>query len=432
MTLRLPAMTPARLRQLWYVPLLALGMGLMLVRLLLMARLLDVASFGQYSAGLLVSGSFGMLACLGLQSLLQRELPVAIVRRRERAGAVLLLQCVAVGAGCSLALLLATAVLQPTVAGLAPAGLALGLVHGLAMQLFLLATVESRSRGEPLRFARDNLVRALAVLALGSAAAWLWGRAAPVLVAEALVSAALAVTFGRRQLQAARSRPVALWRAAWRRLGRLPWRSALALLSVATLAFIGGNADRWLAAEWLATEAFASYAFAWTVLLVAQSLQVVINASVFPMLARRWAQSGASAARSAGARMSLALLVAGSVVALPAWLAVDAAIARWFAPYEAARAVLPLLMAVAVLRVSDFWSSILIVTGREARLLRVNLLGLVLGALAWGLGLAATGAEPASAVSIAWLAVALAAFAYTTVAWTAWWSRPAAADGVRT
>ena len=102
MPLRLPArLTRSRLRQLWYVPLLGAAMGLMLARLLIMARMFDVPAFATYASGLLVSGSFSMLACLGLQSQLQRGLPVMIVRRRERAGAVLLAQCTFVASGCA-------------------------------------------------------------------------------------------------------------------------------------------------------------------------------------------------------------------------------------------------------------------------------------------------------------------------------------------
>ena len=55
-------LSPRRLRQLWYAPVLTLAMGLLLMRNLVMARLLDVPGFAEFSAGLLVSSTFCMLA----------------------------------------------------------------------------------------------------------------------------------------------------------------------------------------------------------------------------------------------------------------------------------------------------------------------------------------------------------------------------------
>ena len=94
------AWSPRRARQLWYAPVLTLAMGLMFVRSLVMARLLDVEAFGQYSAGILVSATFCMLGCLGLQSMLQREWPVHLVRGRERSGPVRAAQCHLVATAC--------------------------------------------------------------------------------------------------------------------------------------------------------------------------------------------------------------------------------------------------------------------------------------------------------------------------------------------
>jgi O-antigen/teichoic acid export membrane protein len=422
--LGLPALTGAKLQHLWYVPVLGAAMALMLLRLLVMARLLDVEAFASYSAGLLVSSSFLMLACFGLQSLLQRDLPVAIVRGRERAGAVLLAQCCIVTVLSAAVVMAPIGLLQPTLAGLGPGLLALSILHGLAMQVFLLATVESRSRGEPLRFSWQNLARSVLLVTAGALTALWMGGAGWVLGVEMLLSLGLALAFGRRQFASA-TRPATIIAAvAWRRMRCLPWRAALALLAVSFVSFLMVNADRWLAAETLPKPLFASYAFAWMVLLVAQSVQVLVNASLFPMLSRRFARSGHHAAVSAGARISIALLLAGTVIALPAWAVLDYAVSRWFPAYSEARAILPVLLGVAVLRVSDFWSSVLIITGLESRLLRVNLLGMMLGFCAWVGGCTAVGMGYTGPVQIAWLAAMLASCTYGLVSWTAWRAAP--------
>src|SRR5450759_2430383 len=135
----LNTLTRHRLRQLWYVPLLSFAMGLMMVRILVMAKILDVPSFAQYSAGLLASSTFCMLGCFGLYPLLQRELPMQIVRHREQMGAVLLVQCLLVATACAVVGILLAAV-GVSVMGLSPFLLAIGVLHGLSQQVFLSVT----------------------------------------------------------------------------------------------------------------------------------------------------------------------------------------------------------------------------------------------------------------------------------------------------
>jgi O-antigen/teichoic acid export membrane protein len=366
------ALTPHRLRQLWYVPLLGTAMALMLVRVLLMARLLDVEGFAQFSAGLLISSSYSMLACLGLHSMLQRDLPVLLVRGQERRGVVLMAQCILVS------LLLGTigglaALAGLSVAGLTPTLVAIGALHGLSQQVFLIVTVESRSRGHPLRFASQMMVRSASVVTVGLLAAVAFESAAAAIIAEALVSLALAqfslgAVFRRASISA-----LSAYRVGFRRMRSVHWRSALAFLSVSMMAFVMLYVDRWIAAEVLNPRLFALYAFAWTVLMVAQSLQMIVNASVYPLIARRFASHGAGTAFNISLRMSVLALVAGSVLAVPVWWLFDLCVRRWLSAYAPAGELIALFVAVAILRVSDFWTSFLMIVGLEARLLALNI-----------------------------------------------------------
>lgn len=408
-----------RLRQIWYAPVLALAMGLMLVRLLIMARLLGVQAFALYSAGLLVSSSFCMLACLGLQLLLQRELPVMIVRRREYAGSVLVMQCTLLAVLCAVVAAAAVVIFDMTLVGLSPLQLVLALVHGLSQQLFLVATVDSRSRGQSMLFARQNLDRAIVILLFSGVAATAGGQAATILSIEAGVSMLLAGLLMRRKFQVVPLRPVVALVLAWRRLPLTAWRSALALLFVTSLAFLTINADRWLAAQWLPVPIFASYAFAWTVLLVAQSVQVIINASVFPMLARRFATVGSIPAFRVSASASLGLLACGAVAALPLWALLDYVVAYWFSTYAEARDLLPVFLVIALLRVSDFWSSYLLVIGKETLLLLLNILSAATAAVVWW-SVTQPSANTLRADQVALLALLLAASGYASTAVAAW------------
>src|SRR3569623_1339254 len=274
-------MTPRRAREVWYAPVLGMATALMMVRLFALARLLDIPNFAQASAAVLVSSTFTMLGSRGLQSLLQRDMPIMFVHGRESAARVLLGQSV-VAAYATAAIAMLAARGSPFDFG-SPANLvALGVVHGLSQQLFVLASVESRSRGEPLRFAAQSLVRALLVLAAGLLAAFALRSAAWVVVAELAVSIVLSHVLLRHTLGPRMFAVLRIGIARWR---RIDWRAAWVLLLVSLLGFALTYADRWGAAIALDAHQFANYAFAGTILAIGLSVQGLVNASASPMLA---------------------------------------------------------------------------------------------------------------------------------------------------
>lgn len=413
-------LTPRRLRLLWYAPLLAASMALMMLRLLVMARLLALDAFAAFSAGLLVSATFCMLGCVGLQSLLQREWPMHLVRGRERRGIVLAAQCHLVAAGLALVGLGAAAF------GLLPAGmdaglLAAGVLHGLAQQCFLVATAESRSRGEPLRFALQNLLRAALVLSASVAVAWATGSAVATLLVDALLSAALAGRYLATACARARLGLQAALAVGRHRLATIDWRAAVTLMVAMSVAFALLNIDRWIAADRLGSAGFAHYAFAWIVLSVAQSAQAVVNASVYPLLARRYAQAGLARAFSVCWRVSGAVLLTAALAAWPVVALLTSGVEQAYPQYVDSLELMPLFLAVAALRMSEFWSSFLLITGRETLLLVTQLGVAALTLLLWWLAVGRHGAI--SARQVAWLCVMLTAAAYLSALAAAWHMR---------
>lgn len=421
MTFRLPVwLTSYRLRQLWYAPILTLALGLMMARLLIMARILDLSAFATYSAGLLISSSFLMLGCLGLQSLLQRELPMLIVRRREFAGGILLMQCALVAIACSAAGAVTVFIGDVYLAGLSPLLLIIALIHGLSLQLFLVATVESRSRDQPLRFANQNLFRAFVLIVAGAVVAVSGLGVVAVLMTEAVSSLVFAVLLFRKQFCAIPLGLTVAITVAWRRFRCIPWRSALALLAVASFSFFLTNADRWLAAQQLPASAFAQYSFAWILLMIAQSVQAVINASLFPLLARCFVMRGGAIAYSTTLKASLFLFAIGALTSLPLWVLLDYSITKWFVTYQEARSLLPVFLVIAFLRLSDFWTSYLLVIGQEARLLTLNFLSASVATLSWILWIRLD-EKVLQIDQVALLALLLTAFGYASAAWAAWY-----------
>jgi len=406
--------TPRRARQLWYAPILGLATALMMLRLLALARILDVPGFAQLSAALLVSSTFSMLGCIGLQSLLQRDMPIMFVRGRERAARVLLAQSVLAACG-SAACAMLVALFVPLDFG-SPANLvALGIVHGLSQQLFLVASVESRSRGEPLRFAFQSLVRSIVVICVGLGVGVATKSASGVVAAEAAVSLVLAFAMLLQTMAGRDPGTSATLKIAADRWRRIDWRAAWVMLLVSLLAFALTYADRWCAATVLPARDFANYAFAGIVLAIALSAQGLVNASVYPLLARLYAREGQAACYALCAKLSWGALAGALLLALPAYWVLDAGLRRFYPAYDVALTLLPAFLLVAAFRVSDFWSSFMMITGSQDKLLKVSLLSGAAAAALWAIVAQPWASSGGTPMQFAMLAVLLAVGGYVAI-----------------
>ncbi|KGD63455.1 hypothetical protein Y5S_03264 [Alcanivorax nanhaiticus] len=402
------------MKKLWYVPILAIAMLVMMLRPLLYARLLSHEEFAIYSAALLVSSTFSILGCLGLQTMLQRQMPMDLLAGRFRSSLVLLLQSLMVSIVCFLVGSLLP-VLGGEAAGLASAGLLAGLLHGLSQQTFLLATIESRSRGESIRFSNQNLYRACIVLGAGYIASTYRYSSTDVILAEALVSIGLSVlhlsaTFRRGKYSFSILLAVAL-----ARFSKIDWASAISLAAVIVIGFIFANGDRWVAAEVLSPEYFAGYAFVWIVIAASQSMQVIVNASFFPSLARAYAEFGIEKVFMRVVKASCFILAAGLLFSIPATMLLAWLINEFYPGYVFAASILPLFIVIAVFRFSDFWSSMLIVVGKESPLLAITVASGLVGLSLWWGGLQLMGHEPLSFESMAFMALTVTVVRYLAV-----------------
>jgi O-antigen/teichoic acid export membrane protein len=417
------AIALGRFYQLAYVPLLTVAMAMMFLRVVSMARLLNIHEFGHYSELLLISGTFCMLACLGLQPMLQRDMPVMLVRNRERAAAVAVAQCVIVACACFLFLTLVSVFAGRLTGGVDRDLIALGLLHGLSQQLFLIVTVESRSRGQSIRYAMQNLMRGGLILGGSILLAAYTKSAILVVVGEAALSIAVASTIMLRTYRPGGLRASAAFKTAVRRLPRARWSSALALLVVAMISFAVLNADRWVAAETFKPEGFSQYAFAWTLLTIAQSIQLVINASAFPFLARTFATSGVAPTYRLCMTMSCTLLICSIAMSFPIWMLCRFGVSRWFSAYKASLILVPLFIAAAGLRIADFWSSFIVIIGYEARLILANLTAIILSLGLWAVWVRPWVSANIGLWQIGLLAALFSACNYLFVMGAAWYAR---------
>jgi len=410
-----------------YMPLLGLSAVVSLAKLMIYARLVSADEYGAISQMFLIGNTYGVVGSLGFYLLGLRELPGLHVRRREFAMAILLAQSVivstaaAIAAGILLAPIGEAGALSMKIVGL---GGAVGLFYGWTQLCFQVATTDARSRLEMNRYSADIAFRSAATIAAGVAVILLGRHSRMVVLAESLVTLVLFVWISAGIVARTKIAAATLLERAARRLKLAAWRPAIVLMLGSLLSFLTSAADRWLAAATLDLQQFGHYAFAWTSIAAAQTLQFLINASLFPLIGRRyWAKSAKDAFRLTAA-LSLGLAALGAVAAAAIAPFIGLAVDRFF-PHQAGSVPLvePLLVA-AVLRVADFWSSFLLVVRREALLLKIQIAALALAGLVFAAVTFASGQAP-SAQSLAWLAVGLAAANFALCAAAAWACRGA-------
>ena len=383
-------------------------MAIMFVRTLLAARLLDVSEFGMFGIGMLVSNSFCMLGCLGFYMLLQRDLPMLIAKGQGRRGLIIMNQTLLLTAGSFVGLL------PLSFAGLfsvTSSFFVVSLLNGFAQQVFLVVTLHSRSHGRSIRFAVDNLLRSIGVVVAIGLGAWLTGSALLMLLVEASVTLVMSVWIYAVIQREAPTKLAGLLRVSIRSIRNIRWVSPFTLLAASVAGFLMLNGDRWLAASLLSHEDFAMYAFAGIVLLLAQSMQSVINVSVFPHLAQTYAVVGKASAGFKAIRFSILALNIFILLSAIAYFPVGYAIEVFFPKFAGARELVAFFLAVAALRMSDFLTSYLIISGQERQLLIINILTIIISFVIWFVysGFDLSEIRP---VSIAWLAVLMAALSY--------------------
>lgn len=375
----------------------------MFLRLLVLARILDIPQFADLAAALIVSSFVATISCFGLFLHLQRRLPVYLARRHRRAAATEMSQTVMAALVVG-AIGVAIGAAGIGIGGISPRMIALGAIHGLVQQLFLIATTESRSSNEPLRYAVQHFVRSMASVALAIPVAMAFGDASLVILTEAAVSGIASILILRaagRRLNVAAGLSARL---GVRSFGRIEWLSMMALLSWSVTSSVSTQLDRWLSSAFLPERDFAHYSFAWTIMIAALSLQALINASVYPMIAWRLTLAGPRSAWRLTAAASLGMLAVSAVLLVPALWIAERAVLRFVPDYaDSLPLFLPMALA-AAFRLSDFWSSLLVIAGRERMALAATLLSMVVVVGGW-YGLYG---QAVTASHLAWLAMALA------------------------
>jgi O-antigen/teichoic acid export membrane protein len=298
-----------------------------------------------------------------------------------------------------------------------------GILHGLSQQLFLIATLESRSRGSLSRYSLQNLSRGLLVLIAGFCVAYTTGSALFSLLVEAILSILLSGKFLFHSLQLPRLRLHLIAHLALRRMSKIPWATASILMFNGIVSFLLLSGDRWVASALLDLPNFALYSFAWMVILLASSIQALINASAFPMIAKNYAQYSREKIFIDCFKLSLRVATISLIVSVILYFSLWFLIPKFFPAYTESRKLILIFLGISILRVSDFFSSFLIICNYGKNLLAINILSIGIAAIIY-LGLIAHyGVKVLGATEIAYVTLATTLIFYLLLISQSWKKR---------
>ncbi|MGY4468387.1 O-antigen/teichoic acid export membrane protein [Bradyrhizobium sp. LB9.1b] len=261
-----------------------------------------------------------------------------------------------------------------------------------------------------MRFALQSLTRAVGMAIFAFPIAVATGLSAAVIGAESLVTL-VSTLFISRKVWNKLDIPLSVsFQLGLRSIGRINWGSMASLLMLSLAVTASGNMDRWLSSTKLPHDDFAHYSFAWITLTAAFAVQGLINASVFPMIARRSALHGKQSAFRLTFLTATGMVVAFLVAIAPCVYIADIAIKKFYPSYSAAIPLIPLLAVAAALRISDFWSSFLVITGNERTSLIINVAAVASSLGAWVMTSGFFAGT--QALGLAYLAACVAALTY--------------------
>lgn len=355
-----------------YTPILGLAALIGLIRIGIYARLLDVDEFGLLSKLLLISSFFYVVGSFGFQLLAQRDIPARFAEGRYRKGIIIL------GRAGIVTSITALAVSLVPLSGYSPLGVTalaflFAVLHGWGQQIYMLVVIDIRSRLEMMRYSWQILVRAVFSAAVAVIVAAMGGGAIGIVVAELVITVMLTAKMMEHLLNSTRLSITTFTKLSAKGFNKTEWQVSMVLLVGTVLAFLSISADRWIAAARLSSTEFGLYSFAWISLVVAMSVQALLNAGIFPLIAQRRVAGGSDTnALRITTIVSGGLLIVGLITAFIANALAAWAIPRWYPQYINALPLFPPLLLAAAFRVSDFWSSYLIIVHRHHLLLKIQ------------------------------------------------------------
>lgn len=275
------------MKNIFYAPILILSALILMFRFLYVAKFLNPEQYATYSFIILISSTYTIFSTFGIQSVLQRDMPILFYNKRNIHANTLLMKSLIVNLFVfsiftiiSLLIFLLSNSHQEII---------FGILHGFTQQLFLLLSTESRSKLELNRLSFQNLSRAISVLIINTLIVNLSTSPYILILCESIVSIALSVYI---YLKIYNGRLYKYWLISIKTIQNLPWKSGFLFMLIAIISFSSANLDRWIASIYLSKLDFGIYSFYWNIITIASSLQVIVNTALYPYMSKKYVQFG--------------------------------------------------------------------------------------------------------------------------------------------
>lgn len=362
-----------------YISLIALSSALVTLKFFAYSVFLEPLEFGLFSKGLIVSSLLVLIGSGGLNIKLHRELPVLLngnSRAKVKARIlVLLTKDVSVLIFCILLGLLS---LCHLLLGFNYNLLFLGLAHGFLLNLVYLDLIEIKSKLQFYRYGKILLFRTICMSFFGLLAGYYTKNANVVLFFEALALLSMEVKYFKGLIcyRMASLSPKLLKHKA---LKRLIENKSLLVLSLSSVLLL--NLDKWIAAGFLSNEDFGYYAFYWLLISVGINFQQALNIKFMPSAAILIKES-----RRNGyfylLKNSFIIFLMVTILTLLFKPLIQTVIQEYFSDYHLKIYLLPLVLCMMIIRVSDYLSNFLLLLKKESLIIKsIFMNSIIFGAL---------------------------------------------------
>lgn len=351
-----------------YTPILGISAFIGLMRMGIYARLLNVDDFGVISKIFLISSFFAVGGSFGFYLIAQRDLPGMYVKGHYKDGVLMLGKVGFITTLMALVFsLLPITTYRPL--DINPFFFSLAIAHGWCQQIYLLAVTDIRCRLEMKRYSYELLIRTVLALAVATLVAYFGGGVFGIVLAEVIINVLLTFKLIKDLIKSTALSVPVFFKISTKGFNKEEWKVSFVLLAGTLAIFFSTSVDRWIAADQLIISEFGSYSFAWISVSIALSVQALLNAGLFPLIAHKRSAVSDQAALRMSAFVSIGLLVIGLAGAYLANVVARWGIPIWYPKYNLALPLLPILLAAAAFRVSNFWSSYLVIAHKHNEML---------------------------------------------------------------
>ena len=352
-------------KQFIYFFLLVASSGLIFGRTSICVYFLTADQFGTLSKSLIMSNTLITYAGLGMQHLILKKLPMYYTNHEKAKIDILLNQALVIFTAATI--LISTIIMIASVIGLnrGPLLPLMIVFHSFFQFVFLIFQLNVRSQFEFLRYSGIALGRAVLIFMLVLILVTYQPSLYYVLACEMFVNLLLVIYLVYNDsIKMTLSVRVLIDGFSQLKDNML---NALKLLFLNGAAYSMMTFDKWLGVLVLSSATYAHYAVGILFLMTLETLQMILNISIFPILSRIVGKGDYAHAYRLTVKLSFTLLFLGLLAYYPLTSLLQIILRLFLPEYLQSVSLIKILILAGVIRLSDFFSTFCILIDKELK-----------------------------------------------------------------